>query len=148
MNLPRPFPEYLRDGIIRKTSPDNSRSSFLREESQNSYNGLIERIDKMGINDKNSNSIIKDGYDIIMEMIRAKLYKDGYSSSGSYSHEAEVSYLKVLNFNDSDVSFLNDLRYFRNSITYYGKKLDEEYARLVVSFTKRIFPILRNILDK
>ena len=47
----------------------------------------------MGIDDDNANSIVKDCYDIIMELIRAKLLLDGYSSSGQFAHEAEVSYL-------------------------------------------------------
>ena len=94
--------------------------------------GLKERIKMMGVNNKNANSIIKDCYDIIMERIRAKLLLEGYSSSGSYAHEAEISYLKKLEFLDSEISFLNELRYFRNSITYYGKLLDTEYARKVL----------------
>jgi hypothetical protein len=51
-----------------------------------------------------------------MELIRARLLLDGHNSSGLFAHEA-------------DVSFLNDIRYFRNSVTYYGKILDTEYAK-------------------
>jgi len=92
----------------------------------------------MGINDLNSNSIIKDCYDIVMEMIRAKLLLEGYSSSGSYAHEAEISYLEKLGFPENQISFLNELRYFRNSITYYGKILDTEYAQKVFDFLTKI----------
>lgn len=97
----------------------------------------------MGIDEDNANSIVKDCYDIIMELIRAKLLLSGYCSAGQFAHEAEVSYLKKCDFSDKEISFINDLRYFRNSVTYYGKMLGVEYAKQVVEFTKRIYPQLK-----
>ncbi|MDI6737804.1 MAG: hypothetical protein QME12_04790 [Nanoarchaeota archaeon] len=94
-------------------------------------------MEAIGINENNANSIIKDCYDIIMEMIRAKLLLKGYSSAGQFAHEGEVSYLKKAGFPDSEVSFLNDLRYFRNSITYYGKILNTEYARQLLNLQEK-----------
>lgn|SRR3989344_9028210 len=138
MNLPKEFEYYLSKGVIRKTIPDKPRAQFLIEESEISLEGLKERIKIIGINDKNANSVIKDCYDIIMEKTRAKLLLKGYSSSGRYAHEAEVSYLKKLEFPDNEVLFLNELRYFRNSVTYYGKILDKEYAEKVFEFLKKI----------
>ena len=138
MNLPKEFEYYLSKGVIRKTIPGKPRAQFLIEESEISLEGLKERIKIIGINDKNANSVIKDCYDIIMEKTRAKLLLKGYSSSGRYAHEAEVSYLKKLEFPDNEVLFLNELRYFRNSVTYYGKILDKEYAEKVFEFLKKI----------
>ena len=138
MKLPKEFEYYLEKNIIRKVSPNKPRAEFLFEESKTSLEGLRERIKIIGINDKNANSIIKDCYDIIMERIRAKLFLEGYSSSGSYAHEAEVSYFGKMGFFDRDVSFLNELRYFRNSINYYGKILDKDYAKKVFDFLERI----------
>jgi hypothetical protein len=134
MKLPKEFESYLKEGIIKKVSPDKSRAEFLIEESNVSLEGLNERIKLIGINNKNANSIIKDCYDIIMELIRAKLFLGGYSSSGSYAHEAEVAYLYELKFEEKNILFLNELRYFRNSIMYYGKILDKEYAEKVYTF--------------
>ena len=138
MKLPKPFKEYEKEGIIKKGSPDRSRAEFLVNESSNSLEGLKERIDKIGINDKNANSIIKDCYDIIMEIIRGKMLLKGYKSSGLYAHEAEVSYSRELGFSDTEISFLNEVRYFRNGITYYGKILNKEYAEKVFEFLNKI----------
>lgn len=147
MNLPRDFEEYVTEGIIRKCSINKSRAMFLISESQKSLIGLNERIEAIGINENNANSIIKDCYDIIMEMIRAKMLLTGYSSAGQFAHEGEVSYLKKAGFPDSEVSFLNDLRYFRNSVTYYGKILTTEYAGQVAAFTKKIYPKLKKMVE-
>src|SRR3989338_8835960 len=146
MNLPREFEEYLQDGIIRKSSVNIPRSEFLINEAEKSFRGLNKRIEVMGIDEDSANSIVKDCYDIIMELIRAKLFLEGYSSAGQFAHEAEVSYLRKSDFSNNEISFVNELRYFRNSVTYYGKILDVEYASKVVIFTKKIYPKLKNAL--
>lgn len=33
-----------------------------------------------------------------MELIRAKLLRDGFKSGGAYAHEAEVAYLRNMGF--------------------------------------------------
>ncbi|MHA1874283.1 MAG: hypothetical protein ACTSVB_09220 [Candidatus Heimdallarchaeaceae archaeon] len=144
----RNFEEFLFNGIVRKQSPDISRAKFLIDEAKLSFDGLKERLGKMGISKKNANSIIKDCYDILMELIRARMLLDGYRAVGQGAHEAEVAYLKVLKFNEGDIDFMNELRYFRNGIVYYGHILDEEYAKKVVSFTKRMYKKLIALLNE
>jgi len=148
MRLPNEFEYYLRQGIMRKISPDKSRARFLTEESEISLEGLNERIRIIKINDKNANSIIKDCYDIIIEMIRAKLFLDGYSASGNYAHEAEISYMRRLGFTENEISFMNELGYFRNSVTYYGKILDKEYADKIYNFLIKLYPKLKRIINE
>ncbi len=145
MKLPKKFEEYLNQGIIRKIHPNKSRANFLIKGSKNSLQGIKEIVKKIGINDKNSNTIIKDSYDIIMEIIRAQLLMKGYTSSGLYSHEAEISYMWNLGFTDNEISFVNELRFFRNGIIYYGKILDKEYATKVYEFLNKVLPKLTKI---
>ncbi|MBT5342222.1 hypothetical protein HOL59_01435, partial [Candidatus Woesearchaeota archaeon] len=97
------------------------------------------------INDNNANYLIKNAYDIIMELIRAKMLKEGFGSSGRGAHEAEVAYLKKLEFKDKDVDFVDELRYFRNGILYYGKSFDQEYALKVLDFLERIYQSLSKL---
>ncbi len=137
------FDEYLKDGTARKQSPDKFRAKSLINESEDSYKILLSFIDKIGIDDNNANYMIKNAYDIIMELIRAKMLSDGFSTTGKGAHEAEISYMIEIGFSNKDVDFANDLRYFRNGILYYGKRFDKEYARKVLIFLKRIYPFLR-----
>src|SRR3989344_938963 len=115
------FEEYVSEGIVKKQYPDISRANFLIKESEKSYSSLMKIIKAMGIDDENANTIIKTAYDIILELIRAEMLKFGYSSSGAGAHEAEVSFTRNLKLSENEVQFLDRLRYFRNSIIYYGK---------------------------
>ncbi len=142
------FDEFLVIGTVKKQASDKSRAKFLIREAELSFEGLNERIEKISINNKNANSIIKDCYDIFMELVRAKMLLDGYNASGQGAHEAEVSYMKKLNFNNNDIQFANQLRYFRNGMIYYGTILDEEYAKKVVEFLKKIYPKLKSLVQR
>ena len=148
MMMPKDFDEYVDKGILRKYSPDKARARFLISESDKSFKGLKKRLGVMGIDDDNANSIVKDCYDLIMELIRAKLLLDGYRSSGQFAHEAEVSYMINIGVSTNDIVFLNELRYFRNGVVYYGKILTIEYANKVIKFTDKMFPILNDIAKK
>jgi hypothetical protein len=132
------FDEFLKEGIVKKQKPDKSRAISLIKESENSFSFLVKIIKEIGINDENANYFIKNFYDIIMELIRARMLLEGFNSSGQGAHEAEVSYLKKLNFSDIDIDFANQLRYFRNGIMYYGKNFDKDYAEKVFEFIKKI----------
>ena len=79
--------------------------------------------------------------------IRAKLLMDGCSSSGEGAHEAEVSYMRELGFSEKDTRFMNDLRYFRNSIKYYGRQFDQEYAEKVFNFMEQLYPQLKKAIE-
>ena len=90
----------------------------------------------------NANFIVDYCYDIIMEHMRAKMFIDGYNAGNS--HEAEVSYMIILGFSESDTRFMDELRYFRNGIKYYGTILDNEYAKKVLQFMNRLYPKIKN----
>ena len=132
------FKKFVEEGIVKKQEPNRNRANDLMEESDKNYNFLKKVLDKVDIIDEDANSIIKNCYDIIMPLIRSKMLLKGFSSSGIGAHEAEVAYLKVLGFLESDVEFCNQLRYFRNGIMYYGKKFDKEYAEKVLNFLEKV----------
>lgn len=137
------FKEFLKEGTVRKQFPDKVRAKDLMEESDRKYDFLKVILNKIGINNKNANDIIESCYDILIKLIRAKMLLEGFSASGAGAHEAEVSYLKESNFLEEDVRFMNQLRYFRNGIMYYGKRFDKEYAEKVLRFLEKIRKKLR-----
>lgn len=146
MRAVRNFEMFISEGIVKKQAPDISRANFLSQESDRSYKFLKKIINDYGHTDENANSIIRLCYDVLMELIRAIMLKNGFNSSGKGAHEAEVSYLRESEFNETDVMFADQLRYFRNGIVYYGKILDAEYAKQVIGFLEKTYPELKNIL--
>jgi hypothetical protein len=140
------FEEFVKMGVIVKRTPEKSRALFLYKESERKYKSLNQILDKIGVNILNAHEIIEYSYDIIIYLVRSKLYADGFNSTGEGAHEAEVSYMRNLGFSDNEVNFMNQLRYFRNGIKYYGKVLDEDYANKVLVFLKKIYPKLLNLI--
>ncbi len=144
MRAIKSFDEFLKDNIVKKQSIDKSRAEFLIKESENSYINLLEKIQKLKINDVNANDFVKSCYDILMELIRAKMLLNGYNASGIGAHEAEVSYMRILGFSENDIQFADQMRFFRNGMLYYGTILDKDYAEKVIEFTKKIYKKLKD----
>lgn len=142
------FNNFVKRKIVKIQKSDSSRAEFLIKEADKGYASLQEMISKIGINENNANLYIKMCYDLIMEPIRAKMLLDGYNASGQGAHEAEIAYLKMLNFKEEDIKFADEIRFFRNSIVYYGTILDKEYAEKVMEFTKKMYKQLKEILSK
>jgi len=142
----RKFDEFVKKNIVRKQSIDKSRAEFLIKESENGYKNLLEMVEKIELKDNNANDFIKSCYDILMELIRAKMLFEGYNASGIGAHEAEVSYMRVLGFDEKNVQFADQMRFFRNGMLYYGTILDKAYAEKVLEFTKRTYLKLKELL--
>jgi len=138
MRQTKNFQEFINKGVVKKQKPDKQRANSLKKSSEKSYQFLKQIINNIKITDENANDIIKNTYDIIMELIRAKMLDDGFNASGNGANEAEESYLRELKIKESKVSFLNQLRRFRNGITYYGEDFSAEYAEMVVNFLEDI----------
>ena len=141
------FEDYVKEGVAKKQSVDKSRAMSLLIESESSYRLLLSFVKNMGLDNNSANHVIKNAYDIIMELIRAKMLSDGFSTTGKGAHEAEVSYMAKVGISSRDIDFANDLRYFRNGIMYYGKMLDKTYAEKVLEFLKRMYPLLKKMCE-
>ena len=148
MRTVRQFEEFIHEGIVKKQKPDISRANFLVQESEKSNKFLKTLIADYEFTDDNANSIIRICYDIIMELIRAAMLRNGFNSSGKGAHEAEVSYMRYLQFTENDIKFADQLRYFRNGIVYYGKIMDAEYAKKVVNFLNNNYAKLKKHASK
>src|SRR3989344_1863239 len=128
------FEEYLSEGIVRKITPDTQRAKNLYLESKRKLKQLEKTINRQGIDDENANDYVEYGYNIIMFLIRANMFERGYTGSGQGAHEAEISFTESLGLSKEEVRFLDELRYFRNGILYYGKRFDKEYALKIIEF--------------
>lgn len=142
------FSDFVKKGTVKKITPNKERAESLARESDRKTRSMNESLEKIGVRDDNANDYVEHCYDIIMYLVRAKLYYIEYNADGKGSHEAEVSYLSVLGFDEKDVGFIDQLRYFRNGILYYGSTLDAEYANKVIKFTKQICARLKQSIEE
>ncbi|PIN99988.1 hypothetical protein COT72_04095 [archaeon CG10_big_fil_rev_8_21_14_0_10_43_11] len=139
MRIVKSFEEFLEEGVIKKGSNDVERARSMLSEAKRKFFILQNMVDRLGIDDTNANDYVEYCYNIIMFLIRAKMYEQGFSSVGHGAHEAEVAFSRKLKFSETEVRLLNKLRYFRNGILYYGKQFDKEYAEIVIQFTTKIY---------
>lgn len=142
----RRFEDFLKFGIVKRTTPNTARANSLIEEAEKRKKFLDELNSKLNLSDENANYFIETSYDILIELARAKLLIVGFSSSGEGAHEAEVAYMRNMGFPENEVRFMNDLRYFRNGVKYYGKGLDKDYGKKVLDFLNIIYPKLKAIV--
>lgn len=139
MKAVKEFNEFIQENIVKRQSPDTSRARFLMQEAKKSHRALQKRVEIMGIDDDSANSIVKDCYDIVMELIRSHMLMKGYNAKGQGAHSAEVSYMRVLEFKEKDVQLANTLQYHRNGMIYYGQIVDKEYAEEIFEFTTKAY---------
>ncbi len=137
------FEEYISEGIVRKITPDTQRAENLYLESERKLKQLKKTINRQGIDDENANDYVEYCYNIMMFLIRANMLEKGYTSSGQGAHEAEVSFAGILGLSEEEIRFLDELRYFRNGILYYGKRFDKDYALKIIEFVKQTIEKLR-----
>lgn len=139
------FEEYLKLGIVKRQSINLDRAKALLKESEEKFSFLKLSLSKINAIKVYPNFIIDYSYDILMEIIRAKMFSEGYNSGNS--HEAEVSYLKLLGFSDSELRQMDELRYNRNRIKYYGTNFEEEYSNIILNFLESIYPRIKKTLS-
>ncbi|MFH1505609.1 MAG: hypothetical protein ABIE94_01315 [archaeon] len=142
----RNFQEFLKSGIVEKRTPDFLRAKSLVEEATKRKSFIEKMAAKLGVSDEDANYFVENSYDVLIGLLRAKLLSVGFTASGKGAHEAEVSYMRELTFSEADVRFMNSLRYFRNGILYYGERFDSEYAKKVLNFLEKMYPLLKKMV--
>lgn len=136
--------EFQKSMIVRKQSPNKERAKSLIAEATQKKEYLDITLKMIPKEKWNPNVISDQCYDILMELIRAKMFLDGYNAGNS--HEAEVSYMQVLGFDESETKNMDELRYYRNGTKYYGTVLNAEYAEKIIMFLDKMYPKLIKML--
>src|SRR3990167_2568731 len=101
MKAVKSFEEFIKEGVVKRISPDKQRAENLFLESERKFLLLQKTIENMGIDDNNANDYVEYCYNIVMFLIRAKMLELGYRSSGPGAHEAEVAFARNLGFSES-----------------------------------------------
>ncbi len=129
--------ECFRKGLIKKTKEDKELIKSLIEMS----NIKEETVKTADINERNISAYVSLAYDALREMLEALCISKGYKV---LSHICIGELLKDI-LEDFDYEEFDRLRWIRNSINYYGEKVDFEQGKEII---KKMFMIKRKILDK
>ena len=118
-----------------KVSPDKERAKSLAETAK----ARIKLI--KAVNRENCNFVFEDYYTSLLELIQAGVILKGYKV---INHVCLGYYLRdVLGREDLFILF-DDLRFKRNSLTYYGNMMDFETAKEAVEKCKNLIEELGN----
>ncbi|MEM7816014.1 MAG: hypothetical protein QXN71_02765 [Candidatus Aenigmatarchaeota archaeon] len=121
--------DCLESGEANKIMPDNNRAKSLIETAEERIS-LIKKI-----NNKNCNFVFEDYYTSLIEILQAVVIKNGYKIT---NHLCLGFYLRdILKREDLFIAF-DDVRYKRNSLTYYGKRMDFETALEAIEKCKKL----------
>ena len=133
------FGDFIEQGKVKKGTPDIPKIKSLLQTSNNHLLFL----ENQKIDEISAGSILVTYYEALREVVEAISLKEGFKV---YSHEAFTYFLKEKNENLMSVKFDN-LRKLRNSINYYGEKVNisevesakEEINELINNLKKKCF---------
>ncbi|MFH1590275.1 MAG: hypothetical protein ABIB43_06935 [archaeon] len=134
----------MEEGLIKITPDKEKAQSILKM-----VDTTIEMIKNIDIA-KFSSNVTKEYYDIIRELISIVLLLDGYKTYGEGAHKKLVKYLEVNydNFNEYEISLIDDLRVTRNKITYDGFFVEKDYIKRKIKYIQKIILKLKNIIGE
>ena len=126
---------------IFRISKDFARAKDLLEIS-------IERLDVIKILPKDKPyKILEEYYEIILGLITALMYSQGYKT---LSHVSAIEYISenYKTISRNQIMIIDSVRKLRHGIVYYGKKVKQEYLLNNEDEIKEIISLLEKFVEK
>jgi uncharacterized protein (UPF0332 family) len=130
--------DCLENNSARKTSPDIKRAESLIETAGERIKLIKE------VNEKNCNFVFEDYYTSLLELMQATTFKKGLNI---LNHVCLGYYLRDILKREDLYQIFDDLRYKRNSLTYYGSRMEFETAKQAIDRCKRLISEVKIILE-
>lgn len=130
--------DCLASGNSIKITPDKEKAKSLAETAEDRI-----KYSAKDTNEKNANFVFEDYYSSIIEMIHSIIILEGYRV---INHICLGYYIKDILKRQELFGIFDDLRYKRNALTYYGKKMEFEVAKGAIEKSKKLLNELKNIL--
>lgn len=127
--------------MINRISPDKQKSEALKKMAEIT----LERLEETEITKYPSNTL-KDYYDVIHELLEAITLSNGIKFKGDGAHKELIDYVsKVYNLGDQTRQFLQELREYRNRISYEGFMIRKNYITLNLEKIKEIIKTIQEL---
>lgn len=129
--------DCLETNSCIKVSPDKGRAKALVEIADERIKQIKE------INAKNCNFVFEDYYASLLEILQAIVVLRGYKVT---NHVCLGYYVKDILQREDLFLLFDDVRYKRNSLTYYGKMMDFETAKQAIEKCKKLIKEMKDFL--
>ena len=125
--------------MITSVKPDKQKSESLRSMAEIT----LQRLNKTDMGKYPSNTLV-DYYDIIHKLMEALTLKEGIKVRGEGAHQELIDYTaKQQNINEQMKQFLQQMRDYRNRISYEGFMVHKNYIdlnkELIIRIIKSLF---------
>jgi len=132
--------ECINANFSIKITKDFQRAKSLIETS-------LERIKATNkdLNENTANFIFEDYYTSILEILEAIILSEGYKV---FNHICLGFYLKDILKKENLYRIFDDLRFKRNSLVYYGKRMDLETAKKSIEDSKKLMSEFNLLIKK
>lgn len=131
--------ECIENNSAVKVSPDTARANSLIEIAKDRIKLTKES------NERDCNFIFEDYYTSLLELLQALTIKKGYKV---LNHLCIGFYLKDVLKREDLFRIFDDVRYKRNTLTYYGKRMDYETCKDAIKKCKNLIKEIEALLEK
>src|SRR3989344_4582433 len=127
------------------TSNSSIKITIDKEKAKSLIETAEERIEVLSIelNEKTANYIFEYYYSSVLELLHSLVLLDGYKVN---NHICLGYYLRDVLEKEDLFRLFDDLRFKRNSLVYYGKRMDFDIANDAIEKSKTLFSELKAIL--
>lgn len=138
MNDEQDWQECNENGKADKRSLDPRKARSLADTAA----GREAFLKETAIKQTNANYIFENYYSCILERLHAIVLEKGYSVK---NHICLGHYLRDVLKRTDLYRLFDDCRYKRNSLVYYGRKMDHDVALEAIEKSKRLIEELKRI---
>ncbi len=129
--------DCLFNNSAKRLTPDNERAKSLIETAEDRISLIKE------VNEKNCNFAFEDYYSSLLELLQAKCFLDGFNV---LNHLCLGFYLRDVLKREDLFGIFDDLRYKRNSLIYYGNKMDFETCKDAIDKCKKLIKEIKSLI--
>lgn len=139
MNKENAWEECLESGASLKVTPNKSKIRSLIDTAA----GRVQFLTEVNLKDSNANYIFESYYSSVLELMHALVLWHGYKVG---NHICLGYYLRDVLQKQELFRLFDDCRFKRNSLVYYGRKMDFENAKQGIEKCRKLIAELNSSL--
>jgi len=140
MNKEGNWKDCIESSSSLKVSPDKSKAKSLIDTAK----GRVDYLKNAEIKENSANYVFESYYSSVLEMLHAILILKGYKVS---NHVCLGFYIRDVLKKADIFRVFDDCRFKRNSLIYYGRKMDFATAKKTIINCKKLIKDLEKLVN-